>query len=71
MTYTPPYDGVSDFIVNTLNDVGPGSCNVAITTSNLPPTLYFISYTGSEDDIQINATLSGVDQNPGDSVFFE
>ncbi len=71
MTYIPPYDGVSNFIVNTLNDVGPGSCNAAITTSNLPPTLYSIVYTGSEDDIQINSTLSGIDQNPGDSVFFE
>lgn len=58
VTYTPVYDNVSTFIVNTLNDVGPGSCNAAITTSNLPPDIYPIVYTGSEDDIQINATLS-------------
>lgn len=69
--YIPEYDKSTNFTVNILNDIGTGSCYVAVTASNLPPDIYTIVYTGSEDDIQINTTLSGTDPNPGDSVFFE
>lgn len=42
-----------------------------MTTTNTAPTIYPGTTTGTEDAVQIDGTLSGVDLNPGDSIFFE
>ncbi|GAB0174679.1 MAG: hypothetical protein HHAS10_05580 [Candidatus Altimarinota bacterium] len=70
-TFIPPYDAVSTITLSLVNDVGPSSCSVQVTTTNTAPNIYPTSITGSEDAPEIDGTLSGIDLNPGDSVFFE
>lgn len=42
-----------------------------MTTTNTPPVVYPVIITGNEDAPTIVGTLSGIDYNPGDSVFYE
>jgi hypothetical protein len=42
-----------------------------VTTTNTPPVVYPVTITGNEDAPTIVGTLSGIDYNPGDSVFYE
>ena len=71
VTFIPPYDAVSTISLNTINDIWPKQCSIQVTTTNTAPSVYPTTTTGSEDAPQINGTLSGVDLNPGDSIFFE
>ncbi len=70
-TFIPPYDAVTTILLSLVNDVGPNTCSVQVITTNTAPNIYTATITGSEDDSQINGTLSGIDLNPGDSVLFE
>lgn len=70
-TFIPPYDMVSTISMDLINDVGPNTCSVQVTTTNTAPNIYPTSITGAEDAPQIDGTLSGIDLNPGDNVFFE
>lgn len=69
-TFIPPND-VNTITLSLINDVGPSSCSVQVTTTNTAPNIYPTTITGSEDAVEIDWTLSGVDLNPGDSIFFE
>lgn len=71
ITFIPPYDTVTTISLNTINDIWPKQCSLQVTTTNTAPNIYPTTTTGSEDSPQINGTLSGVDLNPGDSIFFE
>jgi parallel beta-helix repeat protein len=70
-TFIPPFDNVSTITISALNDVWPNQCSIQVTTTNTAPNIYPSTTNGSEDAIQIDGTLSGVDLNPGDSIFFE
>ncbi len=70
-SFLPPSDAVTPINLATINDVGPRTCMVQVTTTNTAPSLFVSSLTGSEDAVEITGTLSGVDYNPGDSVFFQ
>lgn len=71
LSFFPPPDGVTTIALSTVNDVGPKTCSVQVTTTNTAPSIFPSTITGSEDDVEIAGTLSGIDYNPGDSVFFE
>jgi hypothetical protein len=71
VTFIPPYDAITTITLDTVNDIGPRQCSVQVTTTNTPPAIFPTTTTGSEDAPQIDGTLSGVDYNPGDSIFFE
>lgn len=71
VTFIPSYDSISTITLDTMNDVGPKQCSAQVTTTNTAPTIYVSTITGSEDATEITATLSGIDLNPGDTVFFE
>lgn len=44
---------------------------MSVGATNTPPVVYPVTISGNEDDTSVVGTLSGVDFNPGDSVFFE
>ncbi|MBP9811940.1 tandem-95 repeat protein [Candidatus Gracilibacteria bacterium] len=70
-TFIPPYDAVTTISLNLINDVGPNTCSVQVTTTNTAPSIFPVTITGAEDMPQIDGTLSGIDMNPGDTVIFE
>jgi Bacterial Ig domain len=70
VTFIPPYDNITTISLDAINDVGPRQCSIQVTTTNTAPYINSTTTTGSEDVAQINGTLSGVDLNPGDSIFF-
>ncbi len=62
-TFIPP-EGISTVSLNLINDVGPNVCSAQVTASNSVPYIFPTTTTGSEDDPQIDGTLSGYDLNP-------
>jgi Bacterial Ig domain len=71
ITFIPAFDGVTTISIDTINDVWPKQCSIQVTTTNTSPSIFPGTTTGSEDSPQIDGTLSGVDLNPWDTVFFE
>jgi VCBS repeat-containing protein len=71
VSFIPPYDAVTTISLDTQNDVWPNQCSAWVTTTNTSPYIVSTTTTGSEDTPQINGSLSWVDLNPGDSIFFE
>lgn len=70
-TFIPPYDANSTISIDTINEIWPKQCSIQVVTTNTAPNIYATTTTGSEDSPQIDGSLSGVDLNPGDSIFFE
>ena len=69
-TFITP-EGVTTISLYLINDVGPNTCSVQVTTTNTAPSIFPVTITGAEDMPQIDGTLSGIDMNPGDTVIFE
>ena len=69
--FEPPTGATSTTYLYTQNEIGSRINQVDVTTTNTPPVVFPVSFSGNEDDPLIIGTLSGVDYNPGDTVFFD